>query len=604
MLKCRKTFGSPLLLIQHVLECEDTCKGEWKCLDPACHDKHALQRWSDTQRALMSPVHLLRRLSVGRKRGRHPSADQVPSGNKGRVGDTSEHGVSKTAQAHLDLHELATSTDTCLELSGSPITPELVGDDPWLICSNDTNPYPSMDEGTVAGESAAWENHSQVTTLWSGSLAENTERGTLTSLKYTPGEAAGGNSLAPSALQDLGHASHFSSGPQSAMISCPNLTIPQQAVETVSDLSPMTWYDVPQQYGTPTIADHSNVYQPSFGDPITSPHTAYNASHIGFRQISYGQSSSITPFGAQETPWLTPDHVPTYNVPKNRRESAPQEHVHPHNNFSQGAGFSSLPCSAVTGRMSFGEPEPPAAYQRPTPMTKSGVAGGRFAPSGPQAGGRGAGGGELRTARAPRAGRGPGPGPTAFEAAGWDIDTMMCSAEASGFHACPWPGCGHRPTGKDKNRRSHLKRHMATHLTSNRLQCPQPRCRQTLAAGRLDNLQAHLRNVHHMDAAAIQLSGTTVVETASVDAREAGEAGLDAWSSFYDDDSLDTGVWGQDGEANLPGGHTIPQEYGVLNGIASESEFDPMEIEEDSLLTGCENERPSLDNLGATAWRN
>lgn len=593
MLKCRKTFGSPWLLILHVLECDDTCKGEWKCLDPACHDKHALQRWSDTQRALMSPVHLLRRLSVGRKRGRHSSPDQATSGKKGRVGDMPEYGVSKKAQEYPDLPELATSADIRLELSGSPITPELVGDDAWLICSNDTILDPSMDDGTVAEESTAWEDHSQVTTLWSGPLAENTERGTLTSLKSTPGVAAGGSSFAPSALHGLGHASHFSSGPPSAIISCPNLPISPQAMETVSDLSQITWYDEPPQYGTPAIADHPNVYQPSFSDPTISPHTTYNANHIGFRQVSYGQSNSTTPFGTQETSWFTPDHVPTYNIP--RRQSAPQEHVHPRNSFSQGAGFSSLPGSAVTGHMSFGERDLSAAYPRSTPRTKSGVAGGRSAHHSSQQSGRG---GEARAARAPRTGWVPGQSP------GWTIDTMMCEAEASGFHACPWPRCGHRPTGKDRNRRSHLKRHMATHLTSNRLQCPQPRCRQTLAAGRQDNLQAHLRNVHHMDAAAIQLSGTTVVETASVDAREAGEAGLDAWISFHDEDSFDTDVWGQDGEPNLPGGHAIPQDYGVLNGIASESDFDPMEIEEDNLLTGCENERPSLSNLGATAWRN
>lgn len=593
MLKCRKRFGTPWLLVLHLLECDDTCKGQWKCLDPNCNKKHVLQRWPDTSRALRSPVELLRRLSGGRKRGRHPSPDSAPSGKKGRVED--------------EVAELPTCADIPLELSGISMTHELA--DTWVICSDDTIPDSSFDDETTAQDSSAWEDESQVPTVWSDSLVENAERGSLTTHKSMPDAAAGAGSLVPSFVSGLGHASHFSSAPSSAMVSCHSLTVSPRAMEPVHDLNQLTWFDAnePAQYSTPTIANHHHLEacQPSLSDATMSPQVAYDASHVGFRPAPFGQSNSATPFGTQGM--FPPEYVP--NIP--RRQSAPQGPFHPRDTSFQGAGFfNSPPSSAVTtGSIPFGAPELPAAYTQWTPRTTNGIVGGPPTPSSSQPSRRGSGRGEgdARAARAPtrtRSGPGPSPTPTELEAAGWTIETMLWEAEASGFQMCPC--CGYRPTGQGKNLRSHLKRHLQIHLPNNRVQCPLPGCPQTLAAGRHDNVQAHLRNVHRLDAAAIQQCGTTVVETASASAREAGGADPDEWSSFGDEDSreLHASAWGQDGESNGlgPGGHFIPPESDVLNGIASEVDFDFI-LEEDSLLADCEDERPSLSNLGVTAWR-
>lgn len=85
MLRCQKQFLSPRDLIDHLLsECFEISKGEWECSDANCKDSHELKRCA-TSRALMSPVHLWRRLSGGRKRGRNPSTEPISLSKRGRV---------------------------------------------------------------------------------------------------------------------------------------------------------------------------------------------------------------------------------------------------------------------------------------------------------------------------------------------------------------------------------------------------------------------------------------------------------------------------------------------------------------------------------------
>lgn len=176
----------------------------------------------------------------------------------------------------------------------------------------------------------------------------------------------------------------------------------------------------------------------------------------------------------------------------------------------------------------------------------------------------------------------------------------MATALQRNNNQCPWPGCEHRPKGKDtKNWQSHLRRHLKIHL-GEKVPCTFPGCRKTFAGGRKDNRRAHLLKVHG-------IGGAPAVETSEVISL-AGDSRTEGCSSSSG--TVDFAATWEQQEEGLHGLKPRRPSQGVmLDGMNRGVELVdpqaycglvPTEDGDDSLQVGVACQRPS--DLGPTAW--
>lgn len=82
MLKCLHFSTTPMDQIHHIITCGEAPKGEIKCM--TCRTCHDFKRWHAVCNTLKSPVELLRRLS-NRKRGSNTSAGEPSTTKRGKT---------------------------------------------------------------------------------------------------------------------------------------------------------------------------------------------------------------------------------------------------------------------------------------------------------------------------------------------------------------------------------------------------------------------------------------------------------------------------------------------------------------------------------------
>ncbi|KAG8168546.1 hypothetical protein KVR01_001295 [Diaporthe batatas] len=97
MLKCFHVSKTPMEQIYHVTRCAEACKGEVQCW--TCHKCHEFKKWHTMCNTLKSPVELLRKLSKG-KRGSHASGGGPSANKKGKTAANDDFAVLSTKESH------------------------------------------------------------------------------------------------------------------------------------------------------------------------------------------------------------------------------------------------------------------------------------------------------------------------------------------------------------------------------------------------------------------------------------------------------------------------------------------------------------------------
>lgn len=180
--------------------------------------------------------------------------------------------------------------------------------------------------------------------------------------------------------------------------------------------------------------------------------------------------------------------------------------------------------------------------------------------------------------------------------------SMAVSLEADA-DKCPYPECPYLARGK-KNRRTHLRRHIKTHENLKKLECPVLDCTSNFAAGRKDNLQHHLKKVHHLQDVPISTPATSVTHTVTF-----GSGDSSAESQTVQGATGETGDWEGEEDREPIGAALDRGQFEILNGIFFERDalldgiqtsagFTSATELEDKL--GMKFERPA--DLPATAW--
>lgn len=178
---------------------------------------------------------------------------------------------------------------------------------------------------------------------------------------------------------------------------------------------------------------------------------------------------------------------------------------------------------------------------------------------------------------------------------------MPVSLEADA-DSCPL--CSYRARGK-KNRLTHLRRHMKTHQNLKKLECPVPGCTSGFAAGRKDNLQHHLHKVHRLHAQDVLVSTptTNTTQTMSLGSDDSSEESQSVQGGKGETEDLEEGhgesfgTFLGHGQSDLLNGifferDTMLNEMQASGGVISAVDL------EDELDMNCE--RPA--DLPATAW--
>lgn len=98
LLKCFHFSATPMEQIRHVTTCTEASKGEIRCW--TCRKCHDFKRWHAVCNTLKSPVDLLRRLST-RKRGSNTSSTGEPSATKrGKIAVSEESALLSRNESH------------------------------------------------------------------------------------------------------------------------------------------------------------------------------------------------------------------------------------------------------------------------------------------------------------------------------------------------------------------------------------------------------------------------------------------------------------------------------------------------------------------------
>lgn len=230
-----------------------------------------------------------------------------------------------------------------------------------------------------------------------------------------------------------------------------------------------------------------------------------------------------------------------------------------------------------------------------------------------------------RATRRPR-GRGI---PVTLEESVSEEDPSSPSVVAANLDAdadrCPQPGCLYRATEK-KNRLTHLRRHVKIHQNLEKLKCPVPDCASSFAAGRKDNLQQHLVKVHRLSSRDVLVfttatsttpqtmssgSGDSSVQSQTLQQEEeegggggegggAGEGKAEDWEGVEDRERGGGGgaAWTQD---EILSGILLGDKESLPSGMPeSEGDIYPTELD-DLLDLGCESQTQRPTDLPATA---
>lgn len=204
------------------------------------------------------------------------------------------------------------------------------------------------------------------------------------------------------------------------------------------------------------------------------------------------------------------------------------------------------------------------------------------------------------------------------------IDVQLVSTEAhisatddismiAAANKCPHPNCKFMAKGR-KNRLTHFKRHMEIHKKPPKIPCHFPGCKSSFAANRRDNLQAHLRRVHHQQDTAMYTLATrgpyAISRKSSYTATAASQTVQGFELGDFDDLEVEAepGIPGaagdglEDGQWHLLDGLLFERDKRgtALDGVQglSDGTLAVGDLQDELDITG---ERP--EGLPATAWR-
>lgn len=485
MLRCHEKFKTPWSLINHLLLCPETSKGDVDCQD--CTPSHVVKR-------VISPAQLWRRLSGGRKRPNGASLDW-PLPKRGRVDecdnndsfeslpvyeDVAKYGQYREQQSLTDVHELdALQADLAdLEALHSSM-PRHTLQQGW------SNPVRELAEGSVkvptasnaveldtshycSGFSFSGELTSRIPTrqhsehFQSPVLQNPTAYGTsaaeaslqeqpyVDSLPYGTSTQRQQDDLGPIFRQDMRHLdpklrcmSEYSLAPEPA----------DGASFEIVDDGDGHWFTGPDysqqatssQVRSTSTMRHSGVY-------VTNPGA--------IRLSVVTQPRSAHAYGQEDKPWpLTNSQLLT---PMSNTSG-------PSATSSRGAQW---PCNTTSSSASTS-----TTFESPTVSSTLGQEARRTA--------SGAGRSDRSILLSPLT-----EGPMNSE------DNISPSTDRNPNDVCPH--CDYVPKGdKNKNYRTHMKRHIKTHEPGQHdLQCEVDGCGCTIKAGRKDNLRQHMKKVH------------------------------------------------------------------------------------------------------------
>lgn len=608
MLRCHEKFKTPWSLINHLLLCLETSKGDVNCQE--CQPSHAVKR-------LMSPVHLWRRLSGGRKRANGASLDW-PLAKRGRVDELGSIGSVESLPMYEDmakyiqngagqeavrnLHELDASEADLAQfaLMNSPesLFPETQDghyamtrhplQQSWcerrhelaagsimastrqhaieLDTPQSSLPGPSSFNAALRPATEhPWSAMSQDSTVWGTSPVDARLQ------KYSRG-----NLISPRSLM---HPPHTNLGENPLQ----GLRYPEPVLRPVSGCSLAQLAEDTD----PLEMEDGGDAQWCIGPDFTQP----SMTGIAYQHESSNSSMKTRPVAHMTNPSCTPLKVVTQPTPVHAygqgSGSWPLMKYQPITPASTTSGASATSSQSVrwpfTARSSSAHPstETESLTKLPTPTSETSELSRRRVSS--------AGKSQQSVLMSPLT-----QGPVNSE------DNISLNADSNRDDVCPH--CEFRPRGT-KNYQTHLKRHIKIHQTGNEIRCQVRGCGSTFAAGRKDNLQQHMNKVHN----SLKLPATA---SNNLSIRNMPSTATSPSASFGYEDRHQENPVVQSGSGHLRANH-LRRDSDILTGISSDrgthmdslqalGDFSPMEEGKDDLSKGGETRRPS--NLGPTAW--
>lgn len=502
MLRCHEKFKTPWSLINHLLLCLETSKGDVSCQE--CQPSHQLTR-------LMSPVHLWRRLSGGKKRANGASLDW-PLAKRGRVdeleigGDESlpryedmskyeEHGqgrdflqypyelvASEDLKCPADfeqLEALVPSSEGLFSNTPNFSMPRYPLQQSWceqpreLAAGPVSTPTrhvavePNTSRSRFSGASASQMAVRQAPEHpWSTRPYDSTVCGT------SPGEMRSQKQTYAGLVSP--RSSFHCQQDDPTYDPRQGLRIPDPMLRGVSgynlaslleesdplemeDGGDAQWYDGPD-YGQAAIAERAYETDRT----STMAQSAAHMSTPGVKSLRVvTQPMPMHTYGQGHDFWLLANYQPPTPVSMNSGASA--------------ASQNSVRWPFTGSSSSF-----PESYkaESTTKVPTSGVEAAAL--------------GKRRASGAERSEQSLLVSPLS-QGTVQSEDNISPSTDSNQDDACPY--CDHQPKGS-KNYRTHLKRHIKTHEPGHELRCQVHGCGSTFAAGRKDNLRSHMNKVH------------------------------------------------------------------------------------------------------------